>query len=151
MRQYHYVVEPDGRILHDGTEIVDPATLRLFLRAMQRTSDGRWLVVCQGEHNWFEATDTPFVIQRLRFQTEQTRVRAVELCLAGELHEPLDPASLESEAGLLFCKIRGGVFRARFGRVAMQQLSPFLTDDGGAPALIVDGRPYPIAERASDR
>jgi hypothetical protein len=64
-RTYHYLVDREGRIFHDGSEIVDPVTLRFFLRAMTRTPDDRWLVVCQGEYNWFEAAPTPFVVQRL--------------------------------------------------------------------------------------
>ena len=38
VREYQYVVDRDGRIFHDGTEIVDPAVLRFFLRAMTRTA-----------------------------------------------------------------------------------------------------------------
>jgi hypothetical protein len=53
-REYRYRVDCDGRIFHDGTEVVDPAVLRFFLRAMTRTEDGRCLVLCQGERNWFE-------------------------------------------------------------------------------------------------
>ena len=53
-REYHYRVDGEGRIYHEGTEIVDPATLRFFLLALTRTPEGRWLAVCQGERNWFE-------------------------------------------------------------------------------------------------
>jgi hypothetical protein len=151
MREYHYVVDDEGRILHDGTEIVDVATLRFFLRAMTRTPDGRWLVVCQGEHNWFEARETPFVVQRLRLDGEDHQPRSVELQLAGELREPLDPVTLESDAGRLYCRVRGGAFRARFGRLALQQLAPLLTEDGGGPALVVDGQRHPIRDLAAAR
>jgi hypothetical protein len=151
MREYHYIVAHEGRIIHDGTEIVDPATLRFFLRAMKRTPDGRWLVVCQGEHNWFEVRDTPFVVQRLHLDCEGNRLRAVELSFVADLREPLDPASLESEGGMLYCRIRSGPFRARFGRLAMQQLGPFLTENRGVPALEVGGRLYQIADLASAR
>ena len=146
MREYHYVVDAEGRILHDGTEIVDAATLRFFLRVLQRTPDGRWLAVCQGEHNWFQTADTPFVVQRLRLDHEDTRLRAVELCFVGDVSEPLDPATLDSEGGRLFCRVRNGAFRARFGRLAIQQLAPFIADDHGTPALVIDGRRYPIPE-----
>ena len=47
MREYRYVVDRDGRILHDGSEIIDPLVLRFFLRVMQRSDDGRYLVLCQ--------------------------------------------------------------------------------------------------------
>jgi hypothetical protein len=44
-----------------------------------------------------------------------------------------------------------GTFCARFGRLAMQQLGPFLAEHRGAPALMIDGRLYQIAELASAR
>jgi hypothetical protein len=144
MREYRYVVGRDGRIFHDGTELVDPMTLRFFLRAMTRTPDGRYLVVCQGEHNWFDAADTPFVVQRLAVRTAGNRLDAADLVFAGDWREPLDPRTLESADGHLCCTIRPEAFPARFGRVAMQQIAPFLGDDGGGPALVLGGVWYPI-------
>ena len=146
MREYHYLVDREGRIFHDGSEIVDPAVLRFFLRAMRRTEDGRYLVVCQGEQNWFAPHDTPFVVQRLRLTVEGGRLSAVELRLAGDYGDLLDPATLETEGGALHCRVRQGAFRARLGRVAMQQLAPFLADDGGEPALVLGGRRHPIRD-----
>lgn len=144
MREYYYRADRDGRIFHEGSEIVDPLVLRFFLRAMQRTPEGRYLVVCQGERNWFEADDTPFVVQRLRCTAEGGKLVSVELCFAGDYREPLDPASLENEGGYLYCKVRRGAFRARFGRVAMQQVAPFLVEGEGGPALLMAGSRYPI-------
>lgn len=148
-REYRYAVDRDGRIFHDGTEIVDPAVLRFFLRAMTRSADGRCLVLCQGERNWFEASDTPFVIQRLRLTAAAGRLEAVELCFPGDYREPLDPRTLESERDLLFCRVRGGAFRARFGRVAMQQLAPFLVDGGEGSALLLGGARHPVRSGAA--
>ena len=147
VREYRYQVDRDGRIFHDGTEVVDPLTLRFFLHAMTRTDDGRFLVRCQGEENWFEAHETPFVVQRLRVTLEGGGLAAALLCLQGDYREPLDPAGLESTDGLLFCRVRRGVFRARFGRVATQQLAPFLVDGAAGPALAMRGTCYPIANR----
>lgn len=148
MREYHYVVDRDGRVLHDGTEIVDARTLGFFLRAMTRTEDGRWLVVCQGERNWFTPHDTPFVVQRLGHAVD-AGAAAIALHLAGGYHEPLDPSTLEAEAGQLFCRVRRGAFRARFGRIAMQQIAPFLVGDGDGLALAVGDLRYPIPELAA--
>ncbi|MBI2219256.1 MAG: hypothetical protein HYU51_18405 [Candidatus Rokubacteria bacterium] len=147
MREYRYLVDRAGRIFHDGTEIVDPITLRFFLRAMTRTADGRWLVVCQGEHNWFTGADTPFVVQRLVLTVDRGRLVRAELVFAGDVREPLDPSALEVNDGRLGCRIRNGAFSARFGRVAMQQIAPFLVEDGDRPALALDGAQYPIRER----
>jgi len=147
-REYRYQVDRDGRIFHDGTEIVDPAVLRLFLRAMTSTEDGRWLVLCQGERNWFEAPDTPFVIQRLRLAVERGLLQDVELCFPGDYREPLDPRTLETDRDRLFCRVRGGAFRAAFGRVAVQQLAPFLSNTGEGAALVLGGARYPVRPRA---
>jgi hypothetical protein len=148
-REYRYLVDRDGRIFHDGTEIIDPAVLRFFLRAMTRTDDGRCLVLCQGERNWFAAADTPFVIQRLRLSLEGSALRSVELCFQGDYRESLDPDTLETERDLLFCRIRGGMFRARFGRVAVQQIAPFLVDVGEGSALVMDGHRHPVRSGGS--
>jgi hypothetical protein len=149
MRDYRYAVDRDGRIFHDGSEITDPAVLRFFLRVMQRTPEGGYLALCQGERNWFETADTPFVIQRLRWPGGDPI--AVELCFAGDYHEALDPATLEADDGQLYCRVRGGALRARFGRVALQQLGPHLVEADGGASLMLGDRRHPIREPAALR
>jgi hypothetical protein len=149
VREYHYRVDRDGRIFHDGTEVVDPITLRFFLRAMQHTADDRYLVVCQGEQNWFHADDTPFVVQRLALTLDEGGLETVELCFAGDHRETLRPDGLCAADGHLVCSVRGGTCRARFGRVAMQQIAPFLVEDGRGPALRLGGALHPIAASAA--
>jgi Protein of unknown function (DUF1285) len=146
IREYYYQVDRDGRVFHEGTEIVDPATLRFFLLAMRRQPDGRYLVVCQGEHNWFAGPDTPFVVQRVHITLDGGALAAVDLELAGGYRERLDPATLASAADQLVCRVRQGAFVARFGRVAMQQLAPFIDDSGGGPCLRLGGRAHRITE-----
>jgi hypothetical protein len=150
MREYRYRVDSEGRIFHDGSEVLDPLTLRFFLRAMTRTPEGGWLVVCQGERNWFDSEGTPFVVQRLRPILQEGREGGpdgLELVLAGDHREPLDPATLESEEGRLYCRVRRGAFPARFGRLALQQLAAHLRDENGRPALLLGGCRHSIPDR----
>ena len=144
MREYRYTVDREGRVFHDGSEIVDPATLRFFLLAMTATPEGRHLVVCQGERNWFESADTPFVVQRVALLGPPGGPEAIELRFAGDYRERLDPATLESRAGALSCRVRRGAFRARFGRIAVQQLAPLLVEGPAGPALVLGGVRHPI-------
>ena len=139
VREYYYRVDRDGRIFHDGTEIVDGITLRFFLRALTRTPDDRWLVTCQGEQNWFEADVTPFVVQRL-----STNGGGIELHLAGDVNEPLELATLSTDGRNVFCSGGRARYLARFGRVALQQLTPYLSEDNGEPRLVLNGRAFPI-------
>ncbi|HZS33496.1 MAG TPA: hypothetical protein VFC42_08970 [Methylomirabilota bacterium] len=147
MREYHYRVDAEGRVFHDGSEVLDPLTLRFFVRAMQRTPDGRWLVVCQGERNWFEADETPLVVQRVHPLDRAAGPTGLELRLAGDHREPLEPATLEVVGGRLGCRVRRAALPARFGRVALQQLAPYLVEEDGALALVVGGTRHPVPER----
>jgi hypothetical protein len=149
MREYHYRVDAEGRVFHDDTEIVDPHVLRFFLLAMTRTPDGRHLVMCQGERNWFEARDTPFVVQRVAVEGGDGAPASIALCFAGDWREPLDPRTLATRDGALFCGVRRGAFRARFGRVALQQLAPFRGEDAHGPVLVLAGARHPIADAAA--
>jgi hypothetical protein len=146
MREYHYSVDRDGRIFHDGTEIVDRAVLQLFLRAMRRTPDGRYFAPCQGEQNWFDVPDTPFVVQRLHAREGNGATSAVELVFAGDYREPLDPATLEARDGHVYCRIRKGVAAARFGRLAELLHGERLVETETGFALILGGARYPIRQ-----
>lgn len=149
IREYRYTVDRDGRIFHDGSEIIDPVVLRFFLLAMQHTEDGRYLVMCQNERNWFEAPDTPFVVQRVQCRIEQEDLVAVELHFVGDYHEAIDPDTLETDGPYLYCRVRRRLFRARLGRHAVQQLAPFLAEEGGRPVLLLGGHRWVVhqAER----
>ncbi len=149
-REYRYTVDSDGRIFHDGSEIIDAAVLGFFLRSMQRTPEGRYLAMCQGERNWFETADTPLVVQRLGLGMNDGRLVSIRLVFAGDYQEPLDPACLEAEADHLYCRVRGGALRARFGRIAIQQLGPYLVDLDGGVSINVGGSCYPIRQLRPD-
>jgi len=144
MREYWYTVDGDGRIFHDGSEIIDPAVLRFFVLGMQRTPDGRYLVPCQGEQNWFDAADTPLVVQRVHPHIDQGGLASVDLVLAGDYRERLEPATLQADGARLYCRVRRGALRARFGRIAVQQLGAHLAEADGNLVLTVQGRAYRI-------
>jgi hypothetical protein len=114
---------------------------------MTHTPEGRWLVVCQGERNWFESERTPFVVQRVWPVLREGVLAGLELVLAGDHREPLDPATLESDEGRLYCRVRRGAFPARFGRLALQQLGAHLKDEGGRPVLVLSDQRHIIPDR----
>jgi uncharacterized protein len=60
--------------------------------------------------------------------------------------ELLDPAGLEvGPDNVLYCRVKGGAFRARFLRTAYYHLSnSFFTDEGETFSLVDRGRRYPI-------
>ena len=149
MREYHYRVDGDGRVFHDGSEIVDAPTLRFFLLGMRRQPDGRWLVPCQGEQNWFAAEDTPFVVQRLRLDVGATagcaRVGSPRRRAAGSARSRR--ARDRSRPPLLPACAAAPSARAS-GALAMQQLAPYLEESAGRVTLLMAGARHAIARRA---
>ena len=97
------------------------------------------------------------MVQRLRLTIEDgdsglktaDNLKAVELCFLGDYREPLVIDSLESEGDQLFCRIRNGAWRARFGRVALQQLAAFLVESENGPAIVINGVRHTILRRAT--
>ena len=110
VREYRYQVDRDGRVFHDGTEVVDPAVLAFFLGAMEQSPEGEYHALCQGEQNWFETADTPFVIQRIRTGLDHRGLASIELGLAGDYQETLVLSSLEARGDHLYCRVRGDGF-----------------------------------------
>ena len=64
--------------------------------------------------------------------------------------EPLDPATLEvGDENVLYCRVKGGEFRARFLRTAYYHLAARYRGGGERVAIVVGGRRYPIRNAPS--
>lgn len=124
-RAYQYVVDLEGRLWHDGYEQDDPQILSLFMKDLELLPDGRFRVLCMGEVCYVTAEDCPYVIQKI--EPAKNRVR---LLFPGGYSEELDPTTLEvGEKNVLYCKVRGGKFRARFNRTSYLDLAKFVKFD----------------------
>ena len=103
-------------------------------------------------HTWQRPSASDRVPEASDICMTDGRLHAVELRLAGDYREPLDPATLEHDGGRLCCRVRKGAFRARFGRIALQQLAPWIVEEAGRPALELGGLRYPLSgARATSR
>jgi hypothetical protein len=67
-----------------------------------------------------------------------------------DAREPLDPTTLAvGRDNVMYCRVKGGEFLARFLRPAYYHLSPyFRPDDNGGFSLVIDGRHHPIKTQA---
>src|SRR5262245_27413675 len=121
-RVWHYYIDVDGHLWHEGAEFDDPAVLFLFMKNMAEFSEGgpeKWRVFCQGEDCRIAAEDVPYVVQKVEF-----RPSAVRLIFPGHYEEDLDPETLFVGAkNVLYCRVRGGAFTARFNRTSYLDLA----------------------------
>ncbi|HEX5037986.1 MAG TPA: hypothetical protein VFX30_12575 [bacterium] len=147
-RVWHYYIDSDGHLWHDGAEFDDPATLQMFMKGLadlppEEAKNGeKWRVFCMGEDCRIAAEDVPYVIQKVTFAP-----KSVRLTFPGGYEEDLDPSTLFVGAkNVLYCRIRGGKFTARFNRTSYLDLAEHVAFDSKAKGfyLTVDNRRYPI-------
>ena len=102
----------------DG-EITHPRTMQLFSRSIKKTPAGGYQLVIGKESCPIEVEDTPFMVRRVDFSPDR-----IFLTLNDDTEEILDLSSLKiGENHILYCRVKGGEFPARFLRKAYYQLA----------------------------
>jgi uncharacterized protein len=99
----------------------------LFSQCLQRTSEGMYEIALGWDKVTVEIEDTPYVVTRVMGDS----VQGFTLRLNDESEELLDPASLSiGQENVLYCRVKGGSYLARFLRPAYYQLTAHVQEDG---------------------
>ena len=138
----------DGNWYSDEERIDNPRIALLFSKSIQRNPDGSYFLKVAEERASISVEDTPYVVKSI----EDDGKGGFNLVLNDESHEALDPPSLEvGPENVLYARVKGGQFRARFLRPAYYHLSEnFESDDSGHFFLKMGRNRYPL-QTASDR
>jgi hypothetical protein len=145
-RESSIALDREGRFWHDGARVDHPALERALRSWIARhPDDGRPILTNGYDWCYFKVEDAPFIVTAVHTGDHG----ASTLTLFDETEEPLDPAMLSiGEGGVVYAKVKGGRFDARFSRHAQTQLAPILVKDD-PPTLRVHGVERVIPERAS--
>lgn len=140
-RTWHYYIDAEGIVWHEGSELDDPELLRFFMETLRRGEDGRLQLICQGELCLFDCEDVPYVVQSFEEGKGQICLR-----FPGGYEEALDMASLRvGPENVLYCRVRQGQFEARFSRKAYVELAKKVEQDAqNRYCLRWAGALYPI-------
>ncbi len=144
-RIWHYQLDKEGHLWHEGSEFDDPAILKFFMRKMEKLPDGRFKAICQGETCFIEPEDVPYVVKDVVVGPDQ-----VELIFPGDYGEVLDPSTLYvGKENVLYCKVRGGKYAARFNRKTYFELARLVEQDAKDKGfyLAIGGKRYRIREK----
>lgn len=133
-RESTIVLDREGRFWHDG-ERVDHRALSLALHRWiaRHPDDGR--LILQNGYDWcyFQAEDTPYFVLSLDLG------EAPAMVLSDESREPVDAGQLSVGAdGVVYARVKGGAFEARFSRHAQTALAPLLVA-GDPPTIEIAG------------
>jgi len=141
-------IDKEGRWFYQGEEVTHRRTYLLYNRSLTRDESGRMIVRIGREKCPVEAEDAPFVVRTLEFVvSEKGELESVWLILNDESRELLAPETLRIGGGNIpYCRVRGGMFEARFSRNAYQLLVPFIKEDkkGGHFFIIIAGKKYQL-------
>jgi hypothetical protein len=128
----------DGNWYSDEERIDNPRIALLFSQSIKRNPDGSYLLQVAEESASITVEDTPYVVRAL----EDDELGGLTMVLNDDTREPLDPAMLEiGDDNVLYARVKGGDWRARFIRTAYYHLSDrFESDDRGNFYLNLRGR-----------
>ncbi len=132
----------DGNWYSDEERIDNPRIALLFSRSIKRNPDGSFYLQVAHERASITIEDTPYVVKAI----EDDGKGGYLIVLNDNERETLDPSTLEVGADhVLYTRVKGGEFRARFLRSAYYHLSShFETDDAEHFYFRLDGKRYPI-------
>lgn len=137
-------IDSEGRWYHDDQEVTHPGTLEMFVRALEREEDGRFVVRSGQDRMAVDVEDAPHLVRGVDPEGSGFR-----LDLGHGLSAPLDPDALEVGArDVLYTRLPGGL-EARFSRPAYYQLAHSIEEVGaGSFALVTpDGCRHAIVRR----
>ena len=144
-------IDREGRWFFQGEEITHRKTYLLYCRNLTRDESGRIILRIGAEESFVEVEDAPFVVTTLAFlRAEDGALKSIQITLNDETSEPLDPATLRiGNDHIPYCRVRGGLFEARFSRGAYQLLVPFIEQDeqGNRFYLSVGGKEYNLLSK----
>jgi len=149
MNEHSLWIDKEGHWFFQGEEITHRKTYLLFSRNLTLDEAGRPILRIGGEECRVEAEDAPFVVKSLDFVSASgEQLKSLELILNDETREPLNPETLRvGRENVLYCRVRGGMFAARFSRGAYQLLFPYIHHEEKNTRffLIIDGQEYNLA------
>ncbi len=143
-------VDKDGTWFHKGSPIIRREFIRLFYKSLYMDKKGRYIIKFQDQVCRLDVEDTPFIVLRTDL------VRAIKygqrdgyvIQLIDGTEENLDPETLTIGANnVLYCRIRGQRFRARFSRPSYYQLAQHIQEEpeAGRYFLFLNGERYYIS------
>ncbi len=138
----------DGNWYSDEERIDNPRIALLFSQSIKENPDGSYFLQVAEERAPISVEDTPFVVKGI----EDDGQAGFMLILNDDTREAMDPASLEVGAdNVLYARVKGGRYRARFLRPAYYHLSASFESDGAGSFFIqIGGTRYPLKSASSD-
>jgi len=124
-------IDKEGRWFYQEEEITHRKTYLLYCRSLTRDESGGIILRVGREECPVEVEDVPFVVMTIEFVSAGPgEEEALWITLNDETREKLSPETLRiAPDHIPYCRVRNGLFEARFSRNAYQLLVPHIRLD----------------------
>jgi hypothetical protein len=131
----------DGRWYSDDEPINNARIAKLFSKCLKQVDDGRWQIAMADERAFVEIHDTPWVVTSVAGDA----AGGFTVRLNDDTEEPLAADALTvGERNVLYTRVKGGRYAARFLRPAYYQLAPAIAERDGRFVLETAGQRHEI-------
>ncbi|MFO7570065.1 MAG: DUF1285 domain-containing protein [Smithellaceae bacterium] len=131
MDQSDIKIDKDGIWYYRGAHMFRKDILSLFFEHLKIDESGRYYIELNEETYYVDVEDTAFVVSAV-FKTKQEgeNPEKIDVLLSDDCMETLDLNTISvGKDNVLYCRIKGGVFPARFTRSSYYQLAEFIEPD----------------------
>ena len=141
-------IDKEGVWRHEGVEMIRRDFIRMFYENMEMDSDGRYVINWGGKRCYVEVADTAFVVRNVAYEEDvKGRPERLILSLSDDSKEDLMPETLYvGDENVMYCRVKGGAFPARFNRAAYYELVRRIKEKNGIFYLPLGGTDYEIRD-----
>jgi hypothetical protein len=148
-------VDKEGAWFHKGAPIIHRELLVLFYQCIRLDEEGHYIIRFKDQVCRLDVEDTPFVILRTDFvpPRHDGGTERFVLHLIDQSKEDLVPESLSiGPDHVLYCKVKGGKFTARFSRPSYYQIAKYIQEESetGRYLLCVNKKKHYIKGNAKE-
>ncbi len=137
-------IDKEGNWYHKGAPMIHKGFVQLFYKNMSLDPSGRYIIEMDGQRCYVDVEDTAYVVRGVTRKGNGQEEKFL-LELSDESQEELDPETLYiGEGDVLYCRVKNGLFPARFTRPAYYQLTRYVQEKDGEFFLPVAGKLYPV-------
>ena len=136
----HIRIDKEGNWYYQGLPIIKREIYLHLNRCLRKDPSGKYILLMDGEKCYLEVEDTPYVIKEVRLGAGPQPNPPFFVKLNDETEEELKASTLRvGKDNVLYCKVKGALYDARFLRASYYRLAQFLLYDGERYYLVVGG------------
>ena len=141
-------IDKDGIWYYKGAHMFRKEILSVFFENLKIDERGKYLIELEEERYYIDVEDTAFVVAAVsKTKLPDVGFEQIDIILNDDSCEKLEINSLyEGMDNVLYCRVKQGIFAARFLRKSYYQLSEFIEQSENEKDFFIalNGKKYQI-------